>query len=71
MPSNIVIYTKPGCPYCAAAMRDLRERGLSYEEISVESNPAARAEVMRLSDGSGIVPILVEGDKVKVGFDGG
>ena len=71
MPSNIVIYTRPGCPYCAAAKHDLSGRGLSYEEINVESNPEARAEVMRLSAGTGVVPILVEGDKVTVGFGGG
>ena len=70
-PQKVVVYTKPGCPYCAAAIRDLGERGVSYEEVSIESNPKARAEVMRLSSGTGIVPVLVEGDKVKVGFGGG
>jgi glutaredoxin 3 len=71
MPEKVVIYTKPGCPYCAAARQDLEERGITYEEISTKDNPKAIAEVMRLSDGKGIVPILVSGEEVKVGFGGG
>jgi glutaredoxin len=71
MPQKVVIYTKPGCPYCAAARQDLQERGIPYEEISTKDNPKAVEEVMRLSDGKGIVPILVSGEEVKVGFGGG
>jgi glutaredoxin 3 len=71
MPQKVVIYTKPGCPYCAAARQDLEERGVPYEEISTENNTKAVEEVMRLSDGNGIVPILVSGEEVKVGFGGG
>jgi glutaredoxin 3 len=71
MPQKVVIYTKPGCPYCAAARQDLEERGVPYEEISIKDNPKAVAEVTRLSGGKGIVPILVSGEEVKVGFGGG
>ncbi len=71
VPQKVVIYTKPGCPYCAAARQDLEERGVPYEEISTENNPKAVEEVMRLSNGKGIVPILISGEKVKVGFGGG
>ena len=71
VPQKVVIYTKPGCPYCAAARQDLEERGVPYEEISTENNPKAVEEVMRLSNGKGIVPILVSGEEVKVGFGGG
>ena len=68
---KVIVYTKPGCPYCAAAMKDLEGRGVSYEEVSTENNPKALEEVKRLSNGEGIVPILVMGDEVKVGFGGG
>jgi glutaredoxin 3 len=71
VPQKVVIYTKPGCPYCAAARQDLEERGVPYEEISTKDNPKAVEEVMRLSGGKGIVPILVSGEEVKVGFGGG
>ena len=71
MPEQIIIYTKPGCPFCAKAKQDLEERNVSYKEISIEDNPKVAEEVMRLSDGKGIVPILVSGEEVKVGFGGG
>lgn len=68
---NVIVYTTPGCPYCAAAKEDLEKRGVSYEEVSTEGNAEAIKEVMRLSKGQGIVPILVSGDEVTVGFGGG
>jgi glutaredoxin 3 len=68
---KVVIYTTPGCPFCAEAKKDLEERGIIYEEISTENNPKVVEEVMRLSEGSGIVPITVRGEEVKVGFGGG
>jgi glutaredoxin 3 len=70
-PQKVVLYTRPGCPFCAQAKQDLAERGVSYEEVSIEGNPKAVKEVMRLSGGAGIVPVLVSGDEVKVGFGGG
>jgi len=70
-PQKVVIYTTPGCRFCAEAKKDLEERGVEYEEISTEGNPKALEEVMRLSGGSGIVPILVSGEEVKVGYGGG
>lgn len=70
-PQKCVIYTKPGCPYCAEAKQDLEERGVPYEEISTADNAQAREDVMRLSGGSGLVPIMVTGEEVKVGFGGG
>ena len=70
-PQKVVIYTSPGCRFCAEAKRDLEERGVPYEEISTEGNPQAAEEVIRLSGGSGIVPVLVSGNDVKVGFGGG
>jgi len=71
MPEQVIIYTKPGCPFCAEAKQDLEERGVPYKEMSIEGNPKVAEEVMRLSDGKGIVPILVAGEEVKVGFGGG
>lgn len=71
VPGQVTIYTKPGCPFCAAAKQDLEERGVPYKELSTEDDPKVVQEVMRLSNGKGIVPILVIGEEVKVGFGGG
>ena len=67
-PEKVVIYTTPGCASCDEAKKDLEERGVPYEEISAENNPRAVEEVMRLSNGTGIVPIIVTGQEVKIGF---
>lgn len=67
-----VIYTKPGCPYCAAAKMELDARGLRYDEIDVVAVPDARARLEELTDGIGIVPVVVEEDgTVRVGAGGG
>jgi len=71
VPEQVVIYTKPGCPFCAEAKHDLEERGVTYKEISVEGDSRATEELMRLSNGKGIVPTLVIGEEVRVGFGGG
>ena len=67
----VTIYTKPGCPFCAAAKQDLEERGVPYKEISTRDNPKVTEEIAHLSGGTGVVPILVVGNEVKVGFGGG
>jgi C_GCAxxG_C_C family probable redox protein len=69
-PEQAIIYTTPGCPFCAAAKQDLEERGIPYQELSIQ-DPKVAQKAMRLSNGKGIVPILVIGDQVKVGFGGG
>jgi C_GCAxxG_C_C family probable redox protein len=67
-PEKVVIYTSANCPSCDEAKKDLEERGVPYEEISTVDNPKAVEEVMLLSKGTGIVPIIVTGQEVKVGF---
>jgi glutaredoxin len=68
VPEKVIIYTSANCPPCDEAKKDLEERGVPYEEISTENNPGAVEEVMRLSNGTGIVPIIVTGQEVKIGF---
>jgi glutaredoxin 3 len=67
----VTIYTKPGCPYCAAARNDLLARGVEYDEVDVHSTPGAREKVAAYTGGSMVVPVLVDGDDVRVGFGGG
>lgn len=64
------IYTKIGCPYCAAAKEDFRNRGVVFEEIDVHNVPGAAEEAQRIQGGSKRVPVIVENDKVTVGFGG-
>jgi glutaredoxin-like protein len=36
-PSDVTVFTKPGCPHCARAKGILSERGMNYEEITLGS----------------------------------
>lgn len=69
MAETVTIYTKPGCPFCAAAKDDYQKRGIKYREIDVYSDPAGLKEMVKLS-GRKEVPVIVEGNKVSVGFGG-
>jgi glutaredoxin len=67
-----IIYTKPGCPYCAAAKLDLEARGVDYDEIDVYTAPDAREKVAELTGGMYVVPVVVEEDgTVRVAAGGG
>ncbi|MDO8736941.1 MAG: glutaredoxin family protein [Thermoleophilia bacterium] len=69
MPDEVVIFTKPGCPYCAAAKKDLAEKGISFTEQDVTSNPVLKEEAIRLA-GQAAVPVIVTNGEVAVGFGG-
>lgn len=69
--SELIIYTKPGCPYCAAAKKHYTEQGAAYTEIDVFDTPGAKEKVLELSDGQSIVPLIVDNGEVTVGFGGG
>lgn len=49
------------------AERELRQRGLEYTQIDVESDPAAFREMKELS-GQSLTPTLVIGDQVLPDF---
>jgi glutaredoxin 3 len=64
------IYTKPGCPYCAAAKDDLTRRGIRYVEHNVEADPVALRRMLERNGGRRHVPTLVQDGQVTVGFHG-
>ena len=69
--SGVIIYTKEGCPYCAAAKKHYTEQGVAFEEIDVHKTPGAKEKAIELSGGQRMVPIIVDDGQVKVGFGGG
>jgi len=69
--SDVVIYTKQGCPYCAAAKQHYTEQKTAFEEIDIDSISGARDEVRKLSAGKNIVPLIIDKGEVRVGFGGG
>jgi glutaredoxin 3 len=69
--SDVTIYTKVGCPYCAAAKNYFEQEGIKYSEMDVNTDQEAGKRAMELADGARRVPVIVEGEKVTVGFRGG
>jgi glutaredoxin 3 len=68
---EVTIYTKKGCPYCAAAKEHYKNNGMDFKEINVFDVKGARDEAIRLAGGKAMVPVIVEDAKVQVGFGGG
>lgn len=69
--SEVIIYVKDGCPYCAAAMKHYTDEGIAFKEINVHRTEGAQDKLLELSNGQRIVPVIVEKDEVKLGFGGG
>jgi glutaredoxin 3 len=67
--AKVVIYTKHGCPYCAAAKEEYRRKG-SFTEINVQDQPGKLQEMLRLSGGRRQVPVIVVDGEVSVGHGG-
>lgn len=67
----IYIYGKNGCPYTQAARDDHERRGVPFEYINVKKDPAQLARMLEYSHGRREVPVIVDGDEVTIGFDGG
>ena len=68
--SDVTIYTKPGCPYCAAARQDLQQRGIGYSEHDVKADPAALREMLNLNGNRRQVPTIIQDGRATVGFNG-
>jgi glutaredoxin 3 len=69
--SEVTIYTKTGCPYCAAAMKHYTDNGIAFTEINVSEKPEMKKKVLDLTGGRRIVPVIVENGEVTQGFGGG
>lgn len=69
--SDVIMYTKPGCPYCAAAKEHYTGNGVAFEEINVVDNPEAQKKLLELSGGKRIVPVVIDKGEVKIGWGGG
>ncbi len=67
----VTFYVKTDCPYCAAMREELDARGGEYNEINVKETPEVIPEVLKLTGGRRIVPVLVDGDKVEIAPNGG
>ncbi len=67
----VLLYTKTGCPYCAAKRAELAARGVAVREINVSERPEVVAELLKVTRGRRIVPVVVEGGRIEIAPGGG
>ena len=67
--ADVVIYTKPGCPYCYSAMALLKKKGANYTEIVASNDPAIKAEMVEKSGGRMTFPQIFIGGQHVGGSD--
>lgn len=58
---SLVVYLKPGCPWCVEVLDYLESEGFAYEGVDVTADPA-RFEEMRRVSGQTKAPTLTYGD---------
>ncbi|MEZ5892863.1 MAG: glutaredoxin 3 [Parvularculaceae bacterium] len=66
---EVVVYTKPLCPYCFRALSLLEKKGVKAKEISAAYDRALREEMLAKSNGRTTYPQIFIGDVHVGGFD--
>ena len=67
----VTIYTRSGCPFCDALKQRLDHDRTGYTEIDVSAHPRVIPELIKLTGGERIVPVLVDRAGVHVAPEGG
>jgi glutaredoxin 3 len=62
--AEVVIYTKPGCPYCARAMALLDRKKVSYKEVVASMDPETKREMVERSGRTTFPQVFVGGKHV-------
>lgn len=66
--ANVVVYSSANCPYCVRAKELLERKGILFEEIRVDLDPAQR-DVMMERTGRRTVPQIFINNKPIGGCD--
>lgn len=67
----VILYTKPGCPYCQKAREYYTGRGIAFEDRNAQDNLAYRKEMFAYTQGDPTVPTIIEDGKLKeIGWQG-
>jgi len=56
----IIMYTKPGCPYCQQARDHYNSRGIAFTEYDAQTDKTRQREMLALTKGDPTVPAIVE-----------
>jgi glutaredoxin 3 len=70
MADEVIIYGKDSCPYTQAAIEDYQARKVPFRYANVKKDRAELDKMLALTQGKRLVPVIVEGGRVTVGFGG-
>lgn len=62
-PESVLVFTKPGCPYCAQAKAMLKQAGMAYEEVSL-GGPLTTRALQAVAGASTTPQVFIGGRKV-------
>ena len=66
---KIEVYSTAVCPYCVAAKNLLKSKGLQWNEVRVDADPAQRELMLQRSGGRRTVPQIFINDQHVGGYD--
>jgi glutaredoxin 3 len=65
----LVMYVKPGCPYCQQAREHFEREGIDFTEYDAQNDKARQREMLDYSGGDLTVPCIVkDGEYVGSGW---
>lgn len=56
---NLTMYSTPWCGYCKRLKAQLDRAGIPFDEVNIETDPAAAAYVMSVNGGNQTVPTVL------------
>ena len=71
MADKILIYGKDTWPYTNAAREAFKKQGKKVEYYDVRHDADKLKDMLKHSEGMRKVPVIVDQDKVTIGFNGG
>ena len=69
--SEVIIYTKTGCPYCKKAVEDYRAQGIDFTEINASKDKEAKKKIKEKFGATKVPVIVKDGTLVSAGYNGG
>jgi glutaredoxin len=57
---SVVIYTKPGCPYCQQARDHYNAKGIPFIDYDAQNDKERQREMLALTGGDPTVPAILE-----------
>jgi mycoredoxin len=58
MTGRLTMYTTTWCGYCVRLKKGLEREGIEFDEVNIESDPAAEAFVIEANNGNATVPTM-------------